>query len=392
MSDRKLTSIDFKLEWKSAFATHTDNYFIAKVDLNSDKLPGDLAKELIDLKVGESCSHTYPAIAILEEDYSNDNVIHFDSSLFNQNFKGQNSPPILYRFYPSAIAFEGLKTDPKNYTPFRIISINDENIVADTNHPLAQYYLTLTALKSEEYDYPELNDKRRKNIGKLITSRGPGMQAPFEYGDSVFFNTYPFEAKNKQISPKTNIDSTASEQIKQLYSNLLPKYSKVLELNSDEDSFLSEDLKTGFLAGVGTNETNLSANSRLDTYQVQNLNENTVLSFVDNSFDHAICTLSIETLTNPIAILKEVARIVASGGKLIITFTDNAPASHAILLWGQLHPFERVQLVVEYLRLTGLFTDLNTHTQRGYPRTAEDKKLSDKPISDSVFAIWANVK
>ena len=90
MAKRLLTDIEFTLEWKSTFAKHIDSFFVSKVDLSRDKLPSTLAERLIDLNVGESDSHTYSANDLLEEEYSSENVIHFDLNLFDHKFKGHN--------------------------------------------------------------------------------------------------------------------------------------------------------------------------------------------------------------------------------------------------------------------------------------------------------------
>ena len=391
MEDRKLADIDFKLEWKSTCATHTDTYFIAKINPYSDKLPDEFAEKILALEVGESCSQTFPAKDVLDQGYSNDKVITFESALFDQNFKGQYSPPILYRFYPSAIAPQGLETDASDYTPFRIISTNADKIVADKNHPLAKYYLTLTASKLKEYDFPSDDKGRKKNIGKLISSRGPGMQAPFEYGDSVFFDQYPFQQADNHKFLTPQFDSISSKKIVQLYSQLLPKHSKVLDLMSSEFSYLSDTYETGLLNGIGFDEDALSANERLDTYQVQDLNIDTTLPFKTNSFDDAICTLSIESLNDPLKIMREVARVVNSGGKFIITFSDYSVSPNAITLWGQLHPFERMQLILEYFRKTDLFEDLNTLSSRGINTTKDSSINKNKRISSHVFGVWGKV-
>lgn len=392
MSKRQLTDVEFTLEWKSTSATHTDTFFVSKVDLYQDKLPGNLANRIIELNVGESDSHTYSAKEILTEDYSSEKVIHFESNLFDQNFKGHNSPPILHRYYPSAIAHKGLNTDNSDYTPFRIISMNDEKIVADKNHPLSKYYLTLRSRKLNEYEYPQTLKKRKRDIGKLITSRGPGMQALFEYGDSVFFDKYPLESSSQQAPQKIKVDSLAAEQISKLYSENLAPFSKVLDLISDDNSYLDEEYKTGLLTGVGAQEASLSTNQRLDTYQIQDLNKHTLLDFEDNSFDDAICTLAFQQLVDPKSIMKEVARVVNSGGKFIVSFTDNGDSSNDIGLWRQLHPFERLQLVLEYFRQSELFTDIHTFSKRGVLRTSIEQETDNKKVSDPIYAVWAKVK
>ena len=394
-----LADIEFELEWKSPFASHTDIYTAHKIDPINDRLPLDFGEKISKLEVGEGCSHTFQAKVVLENDFSPDQVIPFDESLFDTSFKGQHSPPILYRFYPSAIAWQGLDTDETDFTPFRLISSNDGNMVADRNHPLAKYYLSITAKKLKEHTFKNNSERRKRNISKLITSKGPGMQAPFEYGDSAFFDKYPFDKKDDQTSIQTTtqkatklqLDSNAIQQITKLYSQLLPKHSKVLDLMSSKSSYLAANYETGLLAGIGEDEEALSKNERLNTYQVQDLNTDTILPFEENSFDDAICTLSIECLSDPLKIIKEVARVVNSGGKFIITFS-NSVSPQSINLWGQLHPFERIQLVLEYFRKTEIFEDLNTYSKRGMLRTAKEKESDGKPLSDPIYAVWGVVK
>ncbi|MGK0270099.1 MAG: ubiquinone/menaquinone biosynthesis C-methylase UbiE [Cocleimonas sp.] len=395
MKKNDLADIEFTLEWKSSFATHTDVYYVQNVDPVNDKFPLDLGEKIAKLKTGGNYSQTFPAKDLLQESFSTDKVTHFKTDLFDTHFKGQNSPPMLYRFYPSAIVWEGLESLQTDYTPFRLISSNDENMVADRNHPLAKYYISLTARKVREYKTSNDHDIPKKHIGKLITSKGPGMQAPFEYGDSVFFDKYPFDLniidKNDNYL-KQQLDLNTTKEISQLYSEHLSKHSKVLDLMSCGSSYLAEDYKTGMLTGIGPNETTLSKNQRLDTYQVQDLNSDSILPFETNSFDDAICTCSIENLTDPLKVIQEVARVVSPGGKFIITFSGNKPAANSINLWQQLHPFERIQLVLEYFRHTGLFKELNTFSKRGILQSKGIKKSKQDPLSNPVYAVWGIVE
>ena len=86
-----------------------------------------------------------------------DKVITFDAKYFDRNFKGQASEPKLLRFYPTAIAREGLKALKGDFSPFRLISMDENKMTADTNHPLAKYYLTLT-----RYHYQKAGSNKRK--------------------------------------------------------------------------------------------------------------------------------------------------------------------------------------------------------------------------------------
>jgi len=391
MPDHRVADIDFTLEWKSSVAQHIDIFHLDQVDLHHEKLPSNFAEKLVELSIGESYSQTYPAKDILGEEYSTNNVITFSADLFDAQFKGQSSPPILYRFYPSAIAWQGLETEATDYRPFRLISANNENLVADKNHPLAKYYLTLTAVKLKEYDLPENSKKRKRHITKLISSRGPGMQVPFEYGEPVFFKKYPFQRADDKLSTKPHVDSVAAAEIKKLYSTLLPTHSKILDVQADEFSYLANDYQSGLLAGIGSNEKGMSANQKLNTYQVQNINEDVILPFETNSFDDSICSLSIETFRNPIGLIKEIARVVNTGGKFVVIFSDNNPTTQTINLWSQLHPFERIQLVLEYFNQTNLFNEINTYSKRGNPRPSDDKYFNQKRMSDPIYAVWGTI-
>lgn len=395
MPDTKLTNIDLQLEWKSPTAFHADVLHLAKVDLSQDKLPAGFGEKITELAVGENFSKTLSAKDLLGEGFATDKVISFNSKFFDSQFKSQNSPPIQYRFYPTAIAWQGLNADSSDYTPFRLISINEDTMVADRNHPLAKYYLTLTATKTLENEVSLSKNRLSRDLGKLLTSRGPGMQASFEFGDPVFFKQYPFQLRQQDNSQKVVNNTTAihdpkssvSLQVAKLYTRLLAKHSKVLDLMSHSESYLGDEFKAGLIVGLGNNEKALSDNKSLDTYSVQEMNSTTTLPYESDSFDDAICSFSIEQLTDPLAVLQEIARVVVSGGKFIITFSEQYSSSSAIPLWAQLHPFERMQLVLEYFRHHDLFSDLNTYSVRGLASKNEEKKAASQ-----IFAVWGTIK
>ena len=87
MKDRKLADVEFSLEWKSPFATHTDIYVVYNVDPLNDKLPLDFGEKISKLKVGEDCSQTFPAKDILEDGFSSNQVVPFSAKLFDQVLK-----------------------------------------------------------------------------------------------------------------------------------------------------------------------------------------------------------------------------------------------------------------------------------------------------------------
>ncbi|WP_320042339.1 class I SAM-dependent methyltransferase [uncultured Desulfobacter sp.] len=93
-----------------------------------------------------------------------------------------------------------------------------------------------------------------------------------------------------------------------------------------------------------------------------------VLPYEDAGFDHAVCSLSVEYLTHPVTVFKEVARVLKPGGRFIVSFSNRWFPEKSISLWENLHEFERVGLVMAFFDSAGCFKDLETRSVRGYPR------------------------
>ena len=61
------------------------------------------------------------------------------------------------------------------------------------------------------------------------------------------------------------------------------------------------------------NLAELRANPRLDAHFVQNLNESPVLPFDDARFDACLIAVSVQYLTDPVAVLREAGRVLRPG-------------------------------------------------------------------------------
>ena len=396
MADALRATIDFTLSWTTFCGEHSDTQRVHLVDFSHDTLPGDFAEKLAELKIGESHSDVFSAGMLLGANYSIDAIKSFPANKFKRTLKGQHIEPKLYRYYPTPIAREGLGAAQGDLRPFRITSISNESISADTNHPLAKYYLTLSATIVKHSPPSENKDRPSRNIARLITSKGSGMQVPFEFGDTALFSEYPLKREDESVDTMFystarlthHIDAVARTEISKLYSELIEKDSKVLDLMSSWESHLNPDLDLGEVTGLGLNKEELSANKQLNDFVVHDLNMNQILPFEDGQFDTVICTASIEYLTYPLKIMTEISRVLKPGGKFIVTFSDRWFPTKAVNLWGQLHPFERMQLVLEYFRDSGEFEELNTFSQRGLIRPRNDPYYETKKFSDPLFAVW----
>ena len=74
--------------------------------------------------------------------------------------------------------------------------------------------------------------------------------------------------------------------------------------------------------GIGLNEAELDANPSLHERRVADLNASPALPYDDDSFDAVICSLSVEYLTQPLEIAREIARVLTPGGVAIFTFSN----------------------------------------------------------------------
>ncbi len=361
-----------KLEWQSSVAKHCDCWF-AQASASSGT--GVAATRFA---AGERVTPIQIA------------PITFPRSQFITQHRQLTVEPRIGRFYPQAYAWEALDCSRSDFRPFRLIAATPDTLTADLNHPLAAHPLKIMAAEHAPIT-PE--------IIKTLTETGAGMQAPYPGVPTDYYTTYPFTRPDERndaqfyAAPRfvKHLDSTALAQVTALYGRLLQPGMHILDLMTSHVSHLPDTLTDMAVTGLGMNQAELAANPRLQQYVVHDLNQDAQLPFADNSFDAVICTVSIEYLTQPLAIMQELARVTRSGGKVVITFSTRWFPPKAIALWTEMHPFERQGLVLDYFLKTGRFSDLHTESVRGLPRPADDAHRRETAVSDPVFAVWGKV-
>ena len=72
----------------------------------------------------------------------------------------------------------------------------------------------------------------------------------------------------------------------------------------------------------------------------------------------------------------------------MVTFSDRWFPPKVVRVWAELHPFERLGLVLEHFARAHAFTDLRTLTSQGLPRPEDDPHVPETTLSDPVFAAW----
>jgi len=169
----------------------------------------------------------------------------------------------------------------------------------------------------------------------------------------------------------THIDDRAIAAVTQLYRELFPAGGTVLDLMSSWVSHLPPEIEYGRVVGLGMNEEELRRNPRLDEQVVQNLNRDPMLPFEDAEFDGLGICVSVDYLTDPVTVLREVGRVLKVGSTAVITFSNRCFPNKAVAVWHQLDDAGHMQLVEHYLREAGNFENIRS-LDRSSPRMFSD--------------------
>jgi SAM-dependent methyltransferase len=159
----------------------------------------------------------------------------------------------------------------------------------------------------------------------------------------------------------THVDDRAIAAVTHLYRELFPPAGgEILDLMSSWVSHLPPEIAYRRVIGLGMNEVELRRNERLDSYIVQNLNTNPELPFGEAEFDGVGICVSIDYLTTPVEVLREVGRVLKVQAPLIITFSNRCFPTKAVEIWHRLDDQGHMRLVEEYLQEAGNFRNVRS--------------------------------
>jgi len=156
----------------------------------------------------------------------------------------------------------------------------------------------------------------------------------------------------------THIDKNACMVLKGFYRSLLKDGDSVLDLMSSWVSHLPEDINYSKVSAQGMNKVELEANPQLTDFIVQNLNINQVLSYGDEEFDLCTIAVSVQYLTSPVRVFKEIARILKPNGKCCVSFSNRMFPTKAILAWRMSSNEDHCNLVKKYFKMTDMYGDI----------------------------------
>jgi len=199
-----------------------------------------------------------------------------------------------------------------------------------------------------------------------------------------------FYSKDRFVS---HLDSLALATVEKLIETLvLEEKPAILDLMAGWDSHLPDDLGASEIVGLGLNKNELKKNKVLTEAVIHDLNRNPHLPFPDKRFDGVINTVSVDYMTKPAEVFKEVARILKPGGLFLVVFSNRMFSEKAVKVWREAGEEERVLLVEEFFRKTGAFEKPSVFLSKGKPRPKNDKYAYLGIPSDPVYAVYADKK
>lgn len=177
-----------------------------------------------------------------------------------------------------------------------------------------------------------------------------------ERDDSTFYD---------QPRKVVHIDDHAIGALQRLYADVVPPGGHLLDLMSSWRSHLPASLRPTWVDGLGMNADEMADNPQLDDFVVQNLNQNPSLPYADDTFDAAMCAVSVQYLTQPIRVFEAVRRVLRVGAPFVVSFSNRCFPSKAVAVWLSLGDEGHIELVQSYFSHSGGWRDVIVHRTLG---------------------------
>ncbi len=183
------------------------------------------------------------------------------------------------------------------------------------------------------------------------------------------------------VSPRllVHIDDHAIEAARRTYAEILPHDGALLDLMSSYRSHMPPELAWTRLCGLGMNEVELRENDQLTDYVVHDLNAEPRMPFDDDVFDGAVVTVSVQYMTRPVEIFRDVGRVLKADAPFIVTYSNRMFPTKAVRIWRALDDRERAGLIGTYFKYAACFGDVKM----------EDRSIDGGAHNDPLFAVWA---
>ena len=155
-----------------------------------------------------------------------------------------------------------------------------------------------------------------------------------------------------------HIDEYAVEAIRHYFSEELPEDGMILDLMSSWRSHMPEEPLGRTIVGLGMNEVEMRENPQLDDFVIHDLNKRPKLPFLDQVFDAAVVTVSVQYMTRPVEVFSEVRRLLKDGARFHVIYSNRMFPTKAVAVWQSLDDYRRGQLVGAYFVSSGGWDDV----------------------------------
>ena len=176
----------------------------------------------------------------------------------------------------------------------------------------------------------------------------------------------------------THIDEAAIAALRAHYARIFPARAAVLDLMSSHVSHFPAGFAPSRAAGLGMNADELAANPALTEWVVHDLNADPALPYDGAGFDVVTIAASVQYLRRPVAVFREIGRVLQPGGICSVAFSNRCFPTKATALWSATGDAGHAQIVSAYFHYAGGFDE------------AEALDLSPDPgRSDPLYVVQA---
>jgi SAM-dependent methyltransferase len=178
-----------------------------------------------------------------------------------------------------------------------------------------------------------------------------------------------------------HIDDAAIATLTDFLRETLPAGGALLDLMSSWRSHLPPEMSFSRVVGLGMNGEEMADNPQLSEHVVHSLNANPFLPFDDDSFDAAVCTVSVQYLVNPLAVFAEVGRVLKPGAPFVVSFSNRCFPTKAVAIWRATDDQQHMELVAQYFAQAGGWTNIRAQYKAG-------RRSFFGGGSDPLYVVW----
>jgi len=176
-----------------------------------------------------------------------------------------------------------------------------------------------------------------------------------EYPESSFYREDESDDSLFYLEPRllVHIDDAAINELENYLSDQLPERAIILDLMTSWRSHIPENLVMNEVYGLGMNAEEMSGNPQLNQWIVKDINKDSHLPYEENLFDAVMVIVSVQYMTDPISIFKEVNRVLKKTGKFHVVYSNRMFPTKATKIWKVFNDIERANLIGSYFANSG---------------------------------------